>query len=330
LGLLVASVICVSAASIISSKNITYTNANSNATNVEDALNDLYDDFNNNTCLLTKDFDYTGTEQIYVAKRNGYYKIEAWGAQGGEAKVSSGTVFKGGYGAYSIGIVNLNAYTNIYVNVGGSGETAYLSSGVHKGGYNGGGNSYLTAYASGGGATHFATTPGLLSSLVDNKDSILLVSAGGGASCADPMGGGYCIAGSGGGISGVNASAGSSGYGSAGYGATQTTGYAFGQGFDANGTDKSGGAGGYYGSARSPGSASWASCTGGGSSYIGNSLLLSSSTITKHMTCYNCQTSTVAATMTNTTTNVSALAIADNAKSGNGYARITYLGMTLN
>ncbi|MDO4967493.1 MAG: glycine rich domain-containing protein [Candidatus Saccharibacteria bacterium] len=51
--------------------------------------------------------------------------------------------------------------------------------------------------------------------------------------------------------------------------------------------------------------------------------------ITKHMTCYSCTTSSVAATRTNSNTNVSATATADYSKTGNGYAKITYLGPTI-
>lgn len=44
------------------------------------------------------------------------------------------------------------------------------------------------------------------------------------------------------------------------------------------------------------------------------------------MYCYNCTASTVAATKTISTTNVSATPTSNYAKSGNGYAIIKYLG----
>lgn len=59
---------------------------------------------------------------------------------------------------------------------------------------------------------------------------------------------------------------------------------------------------------------------GGGSGYIGNSSLTN-----KYMYCYNCTTSTAAATLTHTTTNVGATPTANYAKSGNGYAKITFV-----
>ena len=45
------------------------------------------------------------------------------------------------------------------------------------------------------------------------------------------------------------------------------------------------------------------------------------------MTCYNCTTSNDENTKTNTTTNVSAIAIQDYAKSGSGYAIISILAV---
>ena len=56
---------------------------------------------------------------------------------------------------------------------------------------------------------------------------------------------------------------------------------------------------------------------------------MSSPTITKHMTCYNCSNSTDTTMLTNTTTNTSNIATSDYAKLGNGFVKITYLGTTL-
>lgn len=74
-----------------------------------------------------------------------------------------------------------------------------------------------------------------------------------------------------------------------------------------------GGGGGWYGGAsgRMVGG-------GGGSSYIGNSRLTN-----KAMYCYNCTESTDEATYTVSTTDVSATATSNYAKSGKGYAKIT-------
>jgi archaellum component FlaF (FlaF/FlaG flagellin family) len=76
--------ITVFAASTILSKNITYSNSNSNVDNVEDALNELYDKSNECSNLKTtpSTFSYNGSSQEYTAQVSGYYKFEAWGAQG--------------------------------------------------------------------------------------------------------------------------------------------------------------------------------------------------------------------------------------------------------
>jgi hypothetical protein len=288
-------------------------------------------------------FDYTGSEQIFTAPYDGYYKLETWGAQGG----TNGTCI-GGYGAYSVGILKYIKGNIFYINVGGSGigNLSWLNK---SGGYNGGGlvtvNSDVNSVnASGGGATHISNKSGLLSSLIENSNSIFLVSGAGGGSGYNKAYGCTALSGAGGGISGNNSdlrTSPSSNTTWQGGGGTQSSGGfaigdnikyttnsdyisigTFGQG--GGGTNIWGGAGGgYYGGS------SAAYNGGGGSGYIGNSLLLSSSTLTKHMTCYNCATSSDNGTRTNTTTNVSETPKSDYAKIGNGYVKITYLGSSL-
>ncbi|HPZ23339.1 MAG TPA: glycine rich domain-containing protein [Bacilli bacterium] len=338
LGLLVASVICVSAASIISSKNITYTNSKTNVTNVGDALDELY---GKSSCSYylnqTFDFQYDGYEQFLVTGCKGYYKLETWGAQGGSAF----TTYYGGYGAYAVGNVFLEKATKVYIYVGGQGLSCSSQGSSCAGGYNGGGSGYASespapSYTGGGGATHIALVGGLLSTLSSNVSDVLIISGGGGGGNAHNNDN-HGIGGNGGGYVGMQETSytgaatgysnrlsfpgtsskagcnnGSNGCGGFGYGGSSTY---YG----------SGGGAGYYG-----GSSADYSGGSGGSGFIANSLLVSSSQLNKHMTCYNCTTSSGAATMTNTTTNVSSTATADYAKSGNGYARITYLGMTLN
>ena len=60
---------------------------------------------------------------------------------------------------------------------------------------------------------------------------------------------------------------------------------------------------------------------GGGSGYIGNSQLKN-----KEMYCYSCEKSDEEVTKTTSTASVNASPISKNAKIGNGYAKITYLG----
>ena len=278
-------------------------------------------------------FIYTGEEEKYSIKETGTYKLEVWGAQGGSAT----DVYSGGYGGYSIGYVNLNLNDTLYINVGGTGQTATSFNRFVEGGYNGGGSAKnnnrgcrYSLNSSGGGATHIATTSGLLSTLENNKDQILIVAGGGG-------GGTYCntvnygTGGSAGGVKGqdgynLSAHAVANTYG---LGATQTAAGcnnenklcgSFGLGYDYNfnlSQYSVGGGGGFYG-----GGGSRISGAGGGSSYIGNSFLSN-----KAMYCYNCTESTEISTKTISTTCVNSNPTENCAKQGNGYARITLVSI---
>lgn len=77
------------------------------------------------------DYDYTGEIEEFTAPYTGTYKLETWGAQGGNAIYSDEIVARGGYGSYSVGEVNLNAGDKIYIGVGG------------QNGWNGGGTEIL-------------------------------------------------------------------------------------------------------------------------------------------------------------------------------------------
>ena len=259
-----------------------------------------------NRIIKNMEFDAVNKTEIFVAPLDGKYKLEVWGAQGGGSN--------GGYGAYSVGTILLIKNQKLYITVG---EKSL--SGI--GGYNGGGSVTGNVYG-GGGATHIATSPGVLSSLSTNQTSILIVAAGGGGS-----GNGYA-GGSGGGIFGV------AGVGDdPGKAGTQTGGGAanndcgggsgsFGQGGTGSWEEEAlgGGGAGFYGGGSGGGSANNGS-GGGGSSYIGNSLLTN-----KVMYCYNCTASSDTATKTISTTCTNAAATENCSKQGNGYAKVTYIG----
>lgn len=179
------------------------------------------------------EFNYTGGMQ-QVTVPAGIYTLEVWGAQGGAG---------GGLGGYSKGTVTLTSATTLYIGVGGQGGSNY-------GGFNGGGS----GREGGGGATHIATSSGVLSGLSGNTASILLVAGGGGAT-------GPAAGGAGGGANQAG-TAGTDRCGTPGQGGTLTSGgsggsnhgYAgsFGQGGSAGGCSYSsngsaGGGGGYYG-----------------------------------------------------------------------------------
>ncbi len=278
------------------------------------------------------DIPYTGKERAFYLQKNGIYKLETWGAEGGKT-----INITGGYGGYSVGYVNLNVKNVLYINIGGSGIGG--NTWIEKsGGYNGGGsasiNSTTGSYnASGGGATHIALKSGLLSTLENDKDNILIVS-GGGAGGGNNSNYNYnIVAGSGGGYIGGNSStytSPSSKKQFQGFGGTQTSGGnriynsvtesvdttnpnfgTFGQGGGST-SAWSGSGGGFYG-----GSSSGYN-SGGGSGYIGNASLTN-----KVMYCYNCEESEEESTKTVSTTCVSETPTENCAKSGNGHVRIT-------
>src|SRR5574344_66544 len=252
----------------------------------------------------TWNYGYTGGVQSFTSPCDANYKLEVWGAQGG----------------------------TIYITVGGAG-TSSCSNRTCGESYNGGGAAITYSgsdYAGvGGGATHIASVSGVLSSLSSNLSSVYIVASGGGGAYYYPYF--YSNGGSGGGYIGTSPESGycynrtytvgsvptqTAGGSSNNCGPSTTSGY-FGHGGNAN-TWAAGGGSGLYG-----GGAGFAHGGKGGSSYIGNSLLLSKASITKHMTCYYCSTTTSASIYTNSTGNVSGSAISDYAKTGSGYARIT-------
>ncbi len=273
------------------------------------------------------EFSFTGSEQTLPIKTTGTYKLEVWGAQGGNSPNISG-----GYGAYATGNIVLTKETPLYIYVGGAG----YGDGTHTyqaGGFNGGGDAIPdgdsnTIQASGGGATHISVRKNLLKDLESYKEDVLIVASGGAGSGSNAVVGGVS-AGSGGGIKGNDGAKYIEGsqY-SQGLGGTQSKGGgticpfcssnqynlsgSFGQGAS---TVYGGAGGGYYGG----GAASLSS--GGGSSYIDNPLLTE-----KSMACFECATSDEESTKTISVNAVSEEALPNTAKSGNGYAKITYLG----
>lgn len=202
-------------------------------------------------------FDYTGDIQTFTAPWNGLYKLEVYGAQGGN----------GGKGGYSTGYIHLDKDIELYIGVGGEGKTSTTNGASIAGGYNGGGSvtkGYSDGHTnkSGGGATHIAKTTnrGVLSQYSDNKDEILIVAGGGGGGTS----------GTGGGVTGGNGTVGSSSY-AAGKGGSQTAGGSgyksgsFGKGGNAQETYGVGaGGGGWYGG----GGGGAYNAGGGGSGYI--------------------------------------------------------------
>ena len=217
-------------------------------------------------------FRYTGGERTFVVPEGiDRLTLQVWGAQGGTGWYSASTSRLGGKGGYAQGTLAVAPGDVLYINVGGKGQDATSSaladSSSFAGGYNGGGRSGAHQYAvvgqggGGGGATHIAKVSGVLSTLTENKNDVLIVAGGGG-------GGSYnAIGGAGGGASGIssNASGGSSSAGGNGYNGSAYYGGMkglFGQGGCGASypgrTGGGGGGGGWYGG-------------GGGSTYSSNS-----------------------------------------------------------
>lgn len=146
-------------------------------------------------------FNYTGSVQ-QVTLPAGRYKLQCWGAQGGN--VTGTYAVNGSKGGYSEGVLTLTKTTTLYVFVGGQG-TSYTSSATQtstttiNGGWNGGGAGMRTSrYNSGnndgrsfprggGGATDISTVTSDVSysSGRTTRDSASLLArcivAGGGA-----------------------------------------------------------------------------------------------------------------------------------------------------
>lgn len=193
-------------------------------------------------------YDYSGEVQKYVVPKDGIYKLEAWGAQGGSFAPLGGV---GGKGAYVKGNIELKKDTVLYIYVGQ--YASYASDKCYGTNpntvFNG---SRLSTCTAGGGATDFRLEGGEWDNFDSLKSRIMVAAGGGGATY-----GGY--GGYGGGLTGGDAySTGAGVTGTSGHGATQTQ-YTF--GISNKTTSNSGN--GYY-----SGEAGHAANAGGGSSFI--------------------------------------------------------------
>ena len=292
-----------------------------------------------NSALASHTFNYTGEEQIFTAPVTGAYKIEIWGAQGGSSHFIYNKDYytKGAYGGFSEGVVNLQRGDSLFIYVGGKGGDATTSTGGN-GGFNGGGTGgtgagtidprFYSGGGGGGGASHISNVLGTLNELSTSFNNILIVAGGGGG--AGGLNNRDLVLGSSGG--GFNGAQGYLESNTSRYalGGSQSSGYAFGLGqsglSDPNPKNSwgeggaGGGGGGFYGGYTGVATNTHSSLDGGGGSgYIGNSLLTD-----KFMYCYNCDISDVESTKTYTTTCAEETPTENCAKIGNGFARISF------
>lgn len=140
-------------------------------------------------------FNYTGNVQEFDVPISGTYKVELWGASGGNGN----NTYIGGNGAYTSGNVYLEKKP-VYLYVGGLGNTGIKVSG----GYNGGGSSCTqdSTCGSGGGATDIRLTNGTWDYFDSLKSRIMVAAAGGGGAIYTAESTGY--GGAAGGLIGYN------------------------------------------------------------------------------------------------------------------------------
>ena len=120
-------------------------------------------------------FDYTADVQSFTAPIKGTYKIEAWGASGGDVTINDVT-YQGGLGGYTSGTINLEKNQKLYIYVGGSPSN-------YEGGYNGGakgGTINDGKYTGGGGATDIRIVNGNWNDFNSLKSRIMVAAGGAG------------------------------------------------------------------------------------------------------------------------------------------------------
>lgn len=178
-------------------------------------ISSVVGDLNISKSTMIEQYDYTGGYQLFTAPTSGVYKLELWGASGGDSYLPNTDETRGGYGGYTSGEIALASGEKLYIYVGGSGVTCECHSTKtccgENGGYNGGGKTYQftgsnTWYGSGGGATdvrYFQTSPTeedlIWNSYLGLNSRIMVAGGGSGASNwqRDYASGGYNFLGGG-------------------------------------------------------------------------------------------------------------------------------------
>ena len=269
------------------------------------------------TETVNKTFSATGAVQN-VTLNAGTYKLEVWGAQGGNYN----TTYTGGKGGYSYGTLTLNNTTNLYVYVGKQAQTITTNRTVTTGGFNGGGNGFNRYYS---GTYTYAQGGGGATDIRIGQDSLYsrVIVAGGGSGATNRTNGYYGGGTSGGtglsGYAGSQTSAGTNGsFGTGGSATTSGNNYKYGS---------AGGGGGWYGGGASTSfgdGTNYDTYSGGGSGYV-----YTSSTASNYPS-GNLLTSTYyltnAATVVGNTSFTSTSGGTETGHSGDGYAKITGTG----
>ncbi len=203
------------------------------------------------------DFNYTGSEMPWDVPVNGIYKLEVWGAQGGNGGGNPGE------GGYSYGSVELENNSTLYVVVGQQGHQGNFN--PDGGGWpNGGDGGADNGHGYGGGGSSDIRTG--MDVGTPNDHNFLLIAGGGGASdgCTSEDWGG-----NGGGLQGQNAGGGNGGWSQGGGGGTQDAGGPRGYDMGSSNSYSPGGDGSFFqGGHATPG---WyhCGCGGGGGGWYG-------------------------------------------------------------
>lgn len=261
-------------------------------------------------------FDYSGAGN-FIELPAGKYKLEAWGAQGGNY-----SSYKGGYGGYSVGVLSLAKKTPLYVYSGEQGSSSAIT-----GGFNGGGSGIKNGRGGGGGTDIRVGQDSLYS-------RVIVAGGGGGSGVANVSGKG--VGGGTTGLGGYTNETTTTGGNRSGGGGTQSQGGiswnniastngSFGQGGNASGYSCGGGGGGWYGGggAYDNDSDSDGRNGGGGSGYI-----YTASTASNYPSGCLLNSShylSDAQTATGATSFPSPTGANETGHTGNGYARITVI-----
>ena len=269
----------ISGSTLYCNGKFTDKNLKFNGTDINNENNDSFDlDSFSSSEYKTKTaykFNYTGAAQEFTAPENGFYKVELWGAGGGENNFGGTILATQGKGAYTTGVTYLKKGTKLYVYVGQKGNKGITTKNtLNASSFNGGGAGIGSSDGDdGGGSGGGATDIRLVSGSWDNFNSLKsrIMVAGGGAGGATVSGGFSKVSAGSGGLTGVGSSWRyfDTENSTHKFNATQTSGYKFGIGENAVTAGNAGGSGaggGYYGGLKSTDSPSGGA--GGGSSYI--------------------------------------------------------------
>lgn len=279
------------------------------------------------------DFKYTEKIEEYKIPKTGKYKLEVWGAEGGNGSAYNSKLLPG-KGGYSTGIITLEAGTILYIRSGGQGKVINdINNGVTiEGGFNGGGNNKSTrdwSIGSGGGASDIRVKQ-------DSYYARVIVAGGGGGSASrkDNSYGGS--GGAGGGLTGKRATDHRNSNYQSGYPGTQTSG---GEGYKNNANGQAYVASGIFGRGANNSGKGFVNGSGGGGWYGGGSGYCAGSAggsgyVYTAETAQNCPTGCLlnskyylieAETIAGDQTFIGPNGMEEVGHSGNGYVRITYI-----